>query len=230
LPLLDNFLAHSFKNFGSTNFHDLECVYSNLSKQTNHIFEHGSHNCVIFYDQEPVYANCIGSQIFNSHTNLETVDFFSNYFNGENYFNSNHYIFANSEHSNEKTKLVNQIGFYDWYYFFHGFAALDWYKNIRYLPPNRNYSRVFISFNNLCSEKRSYRLNLVARMLEKRLDSHGYISLNHTESLIKQEVYNNDMLSKESKKLVIKHLNLVLVYGNIQKLVMNQTMNQTLNL
>jgi hypothetical protein len=206
LPSLDNFLAHSFKNFGSTNFHDLECVYSNFSRQPNHMFEYGSHNCIIFYDQEPIYENHIGSQIFNSHTNLATVDFFSNYFNGENYFNSNHYILANSEHSSEKTKLVNQIGFYDWYYFFHGFAALDWYKNIRYLPPNRNYSRVFISFNNLCSEKRSYRLNLVARMFEQGLDSHGYISLNHNESLVKQEVYSNDILSKESKKIVVKQL------------------------
>jgi hypothetical protein len=206
LSLLDNFLAHSFKNFGSTNFHDLECVYNNFSKQTNHMFEYGAHNCIIFYDQEPIYANHIGSQIFNSHTNLETVDFFSNYFNGENYFSPNHYIFANSEHSSEKTKLINQTGFYDWYYFFHGFAALDWYRNIRYLPPIRNYSRVFISFNNLCSEKRSYRLNLVARLLERGLDSHGYISLNHNEALIKQEVYSNNILSKESKKIVVTQL------------------------
>jgi ribosomal protein L23 len=73
------------------------------------------------------------------------------------------------------------------------------------MPPNRNYSRVFITFNNLTTEKRSYRLNLVARLLEKKLD--GHISLNFTDEQIKNEIFNpNSLLSKPSKRKVLEQL------------------------
>jgi hypothetical protein len=136
---------------------------------------------------------------------LDSEDFFFSYLDGESYFRPNCYIIANSEHSEEKTEFLNTFGFQDWYYFFHGFAALDWYRNIRYMPPNRNYSKVFITFNNLSTEKRSYRLNLVARLLEKQLD--GHISLNFTDEQLKAEIFNpNSLLSKSSKHVILKQL------------------------
>jgi ribosomal protein L23 len=136
---------------------------------------------------------------------LDSEDFFFSYLDGSSYFKPNCYIIANSEHSSEKTDFLNTFGFYDWYYFFHGFAALDWYRNIRYMPPNRNYSKVFITFNNLSTEKRSYRLNLVARLLEKKLD--GHISLNFDDEQIKAEIFNpNSLLSKPSKHIILKEL------------------------
>ena len=207
LSPLDNLLAHAFKDSGSTNFQDLYYVYANYNQERDHIFEYGPHNRIIFHDQEPFDQTNMLEQFFSSESKdlLDSDDFFFSYLDGESYFKPNCYIVANSEHSEEKTDFLNTFGFYDWYYFFHGFAALDWYRNIRYMPPNRNYSKVFITFNNLSTEKRSYRLNLVARLLEKKLN--GYISLNFNDEQIKNEIFNPDsLLSKPSKRKVLEQL------------------------
>jgi hypothetical protein len=207
LSPLDNVLAHAFRDMGSTNFQDLYYVYVNYNQERDHIFEYGPHNRIIFHDQEPFSSANMLTQFFAPESSdlLDSEDFFFGYLDGESYFRPNCYIIANSEHSAEKTDFLNTFGFRDWYYFFHGFAALDWYRNIRYMPPNRNYSKVFITFNNLSTEKRSYRLNLVARLLEKQLD--GHISLNFTDEQLKAEIFNpNSLLSKPSKHVILKQL------------------------
>jgi hypothetical protein len=207
LTPLDNVLAHAFQDMGSTNFQDLYYVYVNYNQERDHIFEYGPHNRIIFHDQEPFSSANMLTQFFAPESSdlLDSEDFFFSYLDGDSYFRPNCYIIANSEHSEEKTDFLNTFGFQDWYYFFHGFAALDWYRNIRYMPPNRNYSRVFITFNNLSTEKRSYRLNLVARLLEKKLD--GHISLNFTDEQIKTEIFNpNSLLSKPAKHIILKQL------------------------
>ena len=207
LTPLDNVLAHAFTDPGSTNFQDLRYIYANSTRERSHIFEYGPHNRIIFHDQEPFSSANMLTQFFAAESSdlLDSEDFFFSYLDGSSYFKPDCYIVANSEHSAEKTDFLNTFGFRDWYYFFHGFAALDWYRNIRYMPPNRNYSRVFITFNNLSTEKRSYRLNLVARLLEKKLD--GYISLNHNDEQIKTEIFNpNSLLSKPSKRKVLEQL------------------------
>ena len=72
----------------------------------------------------------------------------------------------------------SQIVPYNWYYFFHGFAALDWYRDAQYLPLlNNTFSHVFICLNRLVTKDRSYRLALVAGMIEKDLIKHGAVSL-----------------------------------------------------
>jgi hypothetical protein len=203
---LDNFLAQAFSKFGSNNIADLEYIFSNIEDYESHIFEMFPH-CVRFYDQEPFYHDNIIKQLFYYHPKDQSniQDSFFSYCDAEKYFKPNCLIIANSEYSQEKTDLINYFGYYDWYYFFHGFAALDWFRNIRYMVPIRNYSKVFITFNNLTTEKRSYRLNLVARILEKKLD--GHISLNVNNEQIKTEIFNSDsLLSKESKRIVLEQL------------------------
>jgi hypothetical protein len=104
---------------------------------------------------------------------------------------------------------LNDYGLLDWYYFFHGFAALDRYKNVQYLPPIKTFSKVFISFNNLINEKRSYRLTLISMLIKLGLDKYGYISMNQqdTANKIKKELFSpHSSLSKESKYLIYKTL------------------------
>ena len=193
LTSLDTFSAQAFSNFGSTDFRDLEYVYSGPNVV----------NRIIFHDQEPFNQFNTVQQMFAASTVERIDDFFFN--SNVNYFNPNCLIIANSEHSQEKTDFLEHFGFYDWYYFFHGFAALDWYKNIRYMPPNRNYSKVFITFNNLYTEKRSYRLNLVSRLLQKKLDGHISLNQNNIRDKIKNEIFNsNSLLSKESKRIILE--------------------------
>jgi hypothetical protein len=88
-------------------------------------------------------------------------------------------ILATSEQSEIVKQYTKSVNFYHWYYFYHGFAALDWYKNYQYVEPNsfNRFDKVFICYNHLISNLRSYRLHLVAGMAEKNLLKHGRVSL-----------------------------------------------------
>lgn len=91
-------------------------------------------------------------------------------------------IFANTEHSDFKRNIIKShkiYNLYDWYYFYHGFAALDWYRNFQYMNPSsfNRFDKVFICYNHLISKLRSYRLHLVSNMIEHNLIDHGRVSL-----------------------------------------------------
>lgn len=84
-------------------------------------------------------------------------------------------ILAVSEHS----KITQQQHFYTWYYFFHGFAALDWYRDFQYFEPQsfNRFDKVFICYNHLISKYRSYRLHLVSNLIDQDLVKYGKVSL-----------------------------------------------------
>ena len=194
-----------FDKFGSTNVTDLHfyCTKDFSNNMTKMFFTPFR---VIFYDQEPIYikeASKIWGWSDNIH--LSQVNQFTQS-GGTAFFGLPLTIIATSEISNEKDILFKYDRDHkDWYYFLHGFAALDWFSDIKYYPPVRNYSRVFISFNNLYVKKRSYRLNLIARLIQKNLDSRGYISLpsQNLKENIKTELFSKDsLLSIKSKKII----------------------------
>lgn len=89
------------------------------------------------------------------------------------------HLFANSEHSEIKKKFVKEHNFYDWYYFFHGFAALDWYRDFQYLNTTsfNRFDKVFICLNHLTAKYRSYRLHLVSNLINQNLLPYGHVSL-----------------------------------------------------
>lgn len=68
-------------------------------------------------------------------------------------------ILATSEKSDLVSDITQSEKFHNWYYFFHGFAALDWYRDFQYLPDNcfTNFDKVFICYNHLTTKYRSYR-------------------------------------------------------------------------
>ena len=118
-----------------------------------------------FHDQEPYYDFSL--DIIKN--NIETL-----------YRRMNRFcILANSEHSELKTQFVKSNNYHDWYYFFHGFAALDWYRDFQYMNPSsfNQFDKVFICYNHLISRLRSYRLHLVSNLIEQDLVQHGRISL-----------------------------------------------------
>jgi hypothetical protein len=91
------------------------------------------------------------------------------------------HILANSDISSVTDQAVNNYGMYNWYYFFHGFAALDWYRDFQYIEPEsfNRFDKVFICYNHLTSKLRSYRLHLVSNLIEQDLVRHGHVSLFH---------------------------------------------------
>ncbi len=203
--------SHYFKNFGSTHPIDLDCQWEpEISSVDTNKF-------LLFHDQEPIFQDnfikifdTIPTPIGASESWDTLCSVYTANSNGKIlYFNHYFHILANSEHSQEKNKIIKDYNMLDWYYFFHGFAALDWYRDVQYLPTIRNYSKLFITFNNIITGKRSYRLNLIARLMKLNLHTRGFISMNpvNTKEQIKQELFNQESsLSKESKYLIFKTL------------------------
>ena len=122
-----------------------------------------------FYDQEPFYdfTKLIFDQRRVSFKHIQR----SNRFN----------ILAVSEQSQLVDEYAESENYYVWYYFFHGFAALDWYKDFKYLTPKsfNRFDKVFICYNHLTSKYRSYRLHLVSNLIDQGLVDCGYVSLFH---------------------------------------------------
>jgi hypothetical protein len=107
-------------------------------------------------------------------------------------------IFANSEKSSSIDTICLENGFKNWYYFFHGFAALTWYRDYQYIPNFENhFTKVFISYNRLVTKDRSYRLNLISHLHERDLLKHGHVSLILQDNGL--GTWQEELLDTESK-------------------------------
>lgn len=172
---------------------DLVCSWA---ASDDNVLEHK--DLVWFHDQEPLLDD-IASQIKN-HIMTPT----------EWQEHKRSVVFANSEHSPEKDQFIAQNGFRDWYYFYHGFAALDWYRDQQYLPAvDFAFDRVFMSLNHLMTRDRSYRMTLVAQYIDNGILDHGIVSLplSDVNGTVKTEIFSADTkLSKAAKKLVYRHI------------------------
>jgi len=145
-----------FFPFGSTNVNELMFNIHEISYVRK--------NFCFFYDQEP--------------SNIDTVQACVKHYASLQKNENKEIIFANSENSSFIDTICLENGFKNWYYFFHGFAALTWYRDYQYIPNFENhFTKVFISYNRLVTKDRSYRLNLVSHLYERDLLKHGHVSL-----------------------------------------------------
>ena len=91
-----------------------------------------------------------------------------------------------SEKSELISKLSQRHGLKLMYYFFHGFAALDWYRGYYALNHNKQtvkeYQYDFVSYNRIINNDRSYRIYLVSRLAELGLLDNGQVSFNVTDN------------------------------------------------
>jgi hypothetical protein len=120
--------------------------------------------------------------------------------------------------TSEKSKLFNYyLEHYEMkglYYFFHGFAALDWYRGHYALNYNKTlvkqYNYDFISFNRIINNDRSYRIYFVSLLEEQGLLEKGLVSFNVTDNLFddwRDEVADPDSkLSERAKQHAEQHL------------------------
>ena len=183
-----NMTCNYFYPYGSSSSDDL------INPWTDPGEDFKSHLCV-FHDQEPLYNISL--------PNIATF-----------YRSKPARVLANSEHSDIKKQLCKEHNMHDWYYFFHGFAALSWYRDYKYLERVENkFTKVFISLNRLTTKDRSYRLFLVSKMMEKDLLKKGHVSLcltDPTQVTWQEELaYKNTKLSDSAKEVVRKNLSTV---------------------
>jgi hypothetical protein len=149
-------------------------------------------NSCYYFDQEPIYdKNIKDLRVLASVKQLQ--------------------ILANSEVSDAKKDICKQENYQDWYYFFHGFAALDWYRDGQYFDQDISWSRPYLSLNRLYVNDRSYRLNLIARLAQQKLIESGHVSLHldYTDhGTWQQEISNpKTKLSADACKLIQENIN-----------------------
>jgi len=120
--------------------------------------------------------------------------------------------------TSEKSILVNQTAIEynlkNMYYFFHGFAAQDWYRGYYALNYNKDvfkeYEHDYISFNRIITNDRSYRIYFVSKLVEQGLLDRGQVSFNVTDNQFddwRDEVADPDTkLSEHARQHAERHL------------------------
>ena len=143
--------AHWFDPFGSVKFEDL-CNVPPVNNVDNSVR-------YLFWDQEPLHQNLVNQTV------SKFVDMFPN--------GQRHII--TSEYNSDNVKyLQHTYGFKSHYYFFHGWAALDWFRgyNRSFLmpaPEQRTIAKTFIAPNRIIAGARQHRLLMLYHMFKNNL-------------------------------------------------------------
>lgn len=120
---------------------------------------------LICHDQEPL----------DSTYNQNLLDHINQNYPGQK-------ILVHSErNSDELDKILAQHNYKSCYYFFHAFAAHDWYRGLNYHPAitpvrSRTLTKKFITLNRITSNNRIYRAMLVSNLIDHNLLEQGYVS------------------------------------------------------
>lgn len=129
------------------------------------------HHVLFHFDQEPLWNDDLGLP-------YEVQDFA--------FAKKLLRILANSERSAIKSEILPDRQMLDWYFFYHGFAALDWFRDTEYIHDDPPVTSAFLSLNHVLTTPRHYRLDLVARLIEAGIQNKGRISLHCTQDHIDQ--------------------------------------------
>lgn len=128
----------------------------------NHGHDHQEYNMIYFHDQEPVDIDVH----FNLLQQLDMWSLDLCFWGGP--------INAGMVTSERDSDMVEQVcSFYGWrpyYYFFHGWAALDWYRGydrtfLAVPPEHRRITHSFLAPNRIIGGKRDHRLLLMYHLL-----------------------------------------------------------------
>ena len=141
-------------------------------------------NAIFFFDQEPVQLS------------IHLPTFFS--FNSRNVTKSaqNKFLVTSETNSDNVDYICKAYKLQPFYYFFHGWAALDWYRgyNRTFLitPPEQRYiKKTFISPNRIIGGERSHRALALYEMQKSGL-MHNHISVPKTCPVEKEDI--NDIV------------------------------------
>jgi hypothetical protein len=163
--------AHWFDPFGSVKFEDL-CNVPPIDNITNAVR-------YLFWDQEPLHQPLVDQTL------SKFVDMFRS--------GQRHII--TSEYNSDNVEYVQRTyGFQPHYYFFHGWAALDWFRgyNKSFLMPHpeqRSITKTFIAPNRIIAGQREHRLLMLYHMFKNNLH-HNWISCPETCPAENISIYN----------------------------------------
>jgi len=191
-----------------------------IEKHRYHIFtKFPNVSKILFYDQEPLIDNFIEFwlKVFVMHVSpqdptqliidIEKTGAFT-------FTSQSPLVLTISEKSKLVDNLCLKFKLKKLYYFFHGFAALDWYRGHYALNYNksmvRSYKHDYVSFNRIINHDRSYRIYFVSLLKEYGLLEHGQVSFNVTDNLFDnwqdETADANTKLSKHARQHADTHL------------------------
>lgn len=153
--------------FGTTN---------NLSRDNEFLPGHRcryDHHALFHFDQEPLWEDDLG-RLYDSNSSTWRFLILK--------------LLANSERSDIKKQICARRGMLDWYFFYHGFAALDWYRDSQYIYDDEVPTKVFSSLNHLVTDKRCYRMALTARLSASEILPFGDVSFHATRDQCEREI------------------------------------------
>jgi hypothetical protein len=147
---------HWFDPFGSTSYADI----CNVPK-----VDGNAEKRLVFWDQEPLHQNRV-------------KDFFDQYVN----VYRGPTTIVTSEYNSEAVNWVcDTYGLEQSYYFFHAWAALDWYRGYNrtylYRPfKDRKIEKTFLCPNNIVGGERRHRLALLNELVDRDLIDNNFVS------------------------------------------------------
>ncbi len=130
------------------------------------------HNYIFFFDQEPIHLN-IHIATFDEVRNVRNPDLHHHY--------QNIGAICTSERDSDTVDAVCKK--YNWkslYYFFHGWAALDWYRGYDrtfLIRPwtERTIAKTFIAPNRIVAGERQHRLEMLYHIFKNNM-AHNHVS------------------------------------------------------
>jgi hypothetical protein len=178
----------------------LDCWYyypfgtmQNLSRSEFGTLTEKSHYAFFHFDQEPLYNNDFG--LYDS-----VCTFYP--FTGKVLK-----LLANSERSQIKKHVCQSRNMLDWYFFYHGFASLDWFRDSKYIAEPTEITNTFLSVNHLINDHRSYRMTLTAKLIEMEILSKGVVSFHGTvHDCIRELESPHSRLSAKSRDQISRYL------------------------
>lgn len=191
-----NFVEYVFYPFGSTSLDDLN-INEFVENNDKHIRPYVwtmPFNRSLFFDQEPMGRNTISvidEILLGGQKNMT--------------------LLANSEISSIKAVILKKYRVFDWYYFYHGFAALDWFRDAKYMRHfNHPIRNNFLSLNGIVTGDRRYRMILTAHLADRELLDKGSVSFHSKPGACAQELEESAMhFSAAEKQLVNQQLPLL---------------------
>ena len=124
------------------------------------------HNYIFFFDQEPI------------HLNIHTATFEEVVTRNKDLFNAKGAICTSERDSDNVDELCARYGWTKHYYFFHGWAALDWYRGYDktfLIKPiaERAPTKTFLAPNRIIAGERKHRLEMLYHIFKNGMtDNH----------------------------------------------------------
>jgi hypothetical protein len=141
---------------------------------------------VLYFDAEPMDLLMINE------VSEKLSKFLSSNRKGQKDYAESYYVIATSDSNTKHIQdYIDNFKYYQitnsrtfvntWYYFLHGFIALDWFReyefyNVDTIIANKNFKYDYITMNRLVNGARNYRLCLMSRLEEKDLTSNALVS------------------------------------------------------